>query len=113
MAYIFLSFSEHLNRGANSKNDFYNLSLNEQFELLQRRIPLERQVSNFNTFIETCFPTNFNKKYYISCPNFLREKHQVAEDKPSFLNNVIPSSVSSAAIDLLSEGCDTYNISAA
>ena len=52
MAYIFLSFSEHLNRGANSKNDFYNLSLNEQFELLQRRIPLERQVSNFNTFIE-------------------------------------------------------------
>ena len=89
MAYIFLSFSEHLNRGANSKNDFYNLSLNEQFELLQRRIPLERQVSNFNTFIETCFPTNFNKKYYISCPNFLREKHQVAEDKPSFLNNVV------------------------
>ena len=42
MSYIFLSFSEHLNKGANSKNDYYNLSLNEQYELLKKRIPLDR-----------------------------------------------------------------------
>lgn len=89
MSYIFISYGEHLDRGANSKNDFYNLSLNEQYALLQKRIPLDRQVSSFSSFIETCFPSNFVKKYYISCPNFLREKHQSADDKPSFLNNLV------------------------
>lgn len=55
MSYIFLSYSENLVKGANSKNDFYNLSLTEQYELLKRRIPLDRQVSYFKSFIEICF----------------------------------------------------------
>ena len=46
-----------------------------------------RQVSNFNTFIETCFLLTLIRNI-IFCP-ILREKHQVAEDKPSFLNNVV------------------------
>ncbi len=29
------------------------------------------------------------KKYYISCPNFLREKKQNGDGKPSYLNNVV------------------------
>ena len=65
MSYIFISYSEHLDKGANSKNDFYNLSLNEQYALLQKRIPLDRQVSSFSSFIETCFPSNFVNRYYI------------------------------------------------
>lgn len=89
MAYIFLSFSEHLDKSSYSKNEFYKLSLNEQFSLLQKRIPLERQTSSFKSFIETCFPSNFEKRYYISCPNFLREKKQSEEGKPSYLNNVV------------------------
>lgn len=89
MSFIFLSFSEHLDRDSNLKNDFYNLSLNEQFKLLQKRIPLERQVNSFQKFIESCFPSGVVKRYYFSCPNFLREKRQAASDKPSFLNNVV------------------------
>lgn len=89
MAYLFLSFADHLDRTTNIKNEFYNLSLNEQFKLLQKRIPLERQTSNFQTFIESCFPTGMTKRYYISCPNFLREKEQCDSEAPSYLRNVV------------------------
>lgn len=37
MAYIFLSFGERLDKSSHSKSEFYNLSLNEQFKLLQKR----------------------------------------------------------------------------
>lgn len=89
MSYIFLSFSEHLDKTSYLKNDFYNISLNEQFELLQKRIPLGRQSSSFRNFIETCFPSGMKKNYYFSCPNFLREKKQNKEGKVSYLNNVV------------------------
>lgn len=89
MAYIFLSFSEYLDSASPFKNEFYNLSLSEQFMLLQKRIPLERQSSSLRSFIEACFPSNMTKKYYISCPNFLREKIQSEEGRPSYLKNVV------------------------
>lgn len=89
MAYLFLSFVDHLDRTTNIKNEFYNLSLNEQFKLLQKRIPLYRQTSSFQSFIEACFPTGMAKKYYISCPNFLREKEQRESGAPSYLRNVV------------------------
>lgn len=89
MAYLFLSFVDHLDRTTNIKNEFYNLSLNEQFKLLQKRIPLDRQSSSFQSFIEACFPTGMTKRYYISCPNFLREKEQRESGAPSYLRNVV------------------------
>lgn len=89
MAYLFLSFVDHLDRTTNIKNEFYNLSLNEQFKLLQKRIPLDRQSSSFQSFIEACFPTGMTKRYYISCPNFLREKEQRKRGAPSYLRNVV------------------------
>ena len=89
MAYLFLSFVDHLDRTTNIKNEFYNLSLNEQFKFLQKRIPLDRQTSSFQSFIEACFPTGMTKKYYISCPNFLREKEQRESGAPSYLRNVV------------------------
>lgn len=76
MAYIFLSFSKHLDKTTTFQNEFYKTSLNDQFAMLQKRIPLNRQVSSFKQFIEICFPSDFKKRYYISCPNFLREKMQ-------------------------------------
>ena len=51
MSYLFLSFADHMDRTTNIKNEFYNLSLNEQFKLLQKRIPLDRQSSSFKSFI--------------------------------------------------------------
>lgn len=89
MSYLFLSFADHMDRTTNIKNEFYNLSLNEQFKLLQKRIPLDRQSSSFQSFIEACFPTGMTKRYYISCPNFLREKEQRESGAPSYLRNIV------------------------
>lgn len=89
MAYLFLSFTDRLNNGSNFKSELYNQSLNEQFENLQKRIPLDRQVGSFNSFIEECFPTNMTKKYYLSCPNFLREKESSKTGRVQYLDNVV------------------------
>ncbi|OLA94704.1 MAG: hypothetical protein BHW64_02545 [Candidatus Melainabacteria bacterium LEY3_CP_29_8] len=51
MAYLFLSFTDRLNNGSNFKSELYNQSLNEQFENLQKRIPLDRQVGSFNSIL--------------------------------------------------------------
>ncbi len=89
MSYLFLSFSEHLTTTSRNKSDLYNASLVDQFEVLQRRIPPERRTSSLESFIERCFPSGIRKKYYFSCPNFLREKKQVNDGKAAFLNNVV------------------------
>ncbi len=89
MSYLFLSFADHMDKTTNIKSEFYNLSLNEQFKLLQKRIPLDRQSRSLQSFIEVCFPTEMTKRYYISCPNFLREKVQKESGAPSYLRNVV------------------------
>lgn len=38
-------------KASNSKNEFYKLSLNDQFNLLQKRIPLDRHINFFKKFI--------------------------------------------------------------
>lgn len=83
MPYLFISFYKNLDTEQNN-----NMSLNEQFKLLQRRMPLERQSSSLKEFMEICFPSGFRKKYYIACPNFKREKES---GKYGFwyLNNVV------------------------
>ena len=89
MAYLFLSFTDRLNNGSNFKSELYNQSLTEQFEYIQKRIPLDRQVGSFMTFIEACFTTGMVKKYYISCPNFLREKESSKSGRVQYLDNVV------------------------
>ncbi len=89
MQYLFLSFTDRMNKGSNFKSELYNQSLNEQFALLQKRIPLNRQVGSLRQFIEYCFPTGMVKKYYISCPNFLREKESSKSGKVQYLDNVV------------------------
>lgn len=89
MAYLFISYAEHLNQGARNKTEFYNLSLIEQFEILQKRIPEARRKSSFRDFIDTCLPPSLLKKFYISCPNFLRDRKNSEDGKSSYLNNVV------------------------
>ncbi len=89
MAYLFLSFTDRLNRSSNFKSELYNQSLTEQFEYIQKRIPLDRQTGSFMNFIEACFTTGLIKKYYISCPNFLREKEPSKSGKVQYLDNVV------------------------
>ena len=77
MSYLFLSFSDKMEKKGKFGGDLYSASLNDQFAQLQKKIPLDRQVSSLNRFIETCFPSGMKKKYYFSCPNFIREKRVV------------------------------------
>ncbi len=87
MKYLYLSFAEHLENDSKNR-DFYNLSLIKQYELLKRRIPDKQRIDDFKVFIERCFPPEFSKTYYLSCPNILREKN---EDRYGFLylNNLV------------------------
>ena len=89
MSYLFLSFTDRLDKGSNFKSELYNQSLNEQYKQLQKRIPLNRQVGSFKQFIEYCFPTGMTKRYYIACPNFLREKESSKSGKVQYLDNVV------------------------
>ena len=57
MSYLFISFADRLDRDINVKNELFGESLRSQFNNLQKRIPLRKQINDFQTFIETCFPT--------------------------------------------------------
>lgn len=86
MSYIFLSFHKRLDSNSTNKKDYYSLSLNNQYEKLKKRLPLEKQFS-FREFIEGCFQSGFLKRYFFTCPNFLREKKELS--KVSYLYNVV------------------------
>lgn len=88
MSYIFISFADNLDKDSKSKRDFYNISLEKQYQILKKRIPLMKRIDSFTEFIEYCFPSGVTKKYYLSCPNFLREK-RVNSNGSSYLNNLV------------------------
>ena len=88
MQYLFISFSDNLTNDSKSKRDFYNLSLEKQYQNIQKRIPIDRRIESFNQFIEQFFPSGVQKKYYLSCPNFLREKRK-NNSGATFLNNLV------------------------
>ena len=64
------------------------MSLIKQYELLKRRIPDKQRIDDFRVFIERCFPPEFSKTYYLSCPNILREKNETNHGF-SYLNNLV------------------------
>ena len=69
MAYLFISFADRLDREISVKNELFGASLKSQFENIQRRLPLKKRTSSFERFMEACFPSGMEKKYFISCPN--------------------------------------------
>jgi superfamily I DNA and/or RNA helicase len=91
MAVLFLDFYNNLRvRNGNNKvveKNIYNTPLEEQFELINSRLPLKARYNDFRSLIQESFPSGLPKKYYLSCPNYIRE----FEDKGtvSFLNNVV------------------------
>jgi len=87
---IFLDFYSNFEtkERSNYKNkNIYSVSLMEQFELINNRLPLNLRFSDFRTFIENAFPSGLNKRYYISCPNYKREVEERAT--VNFLRNVV------------------------
>ena len=79
MQYLFISFSDNLTNDSKSKRDFYNLSLEKQYQNIQKRIPIDRRIESFNQFIEQFFPSGVQKRYYLSCPNFLRHSIKLSQ----------------------------------
>lgn len=91
MAVLFLDFYNNLrSRNRNNKvaeKNIYNTPLEEQFELINSRLPLKVRYNDFRSLIQESFPSGLPKKYYLSCPNYIRK----FEDKGtvSFLKNVV------------------------
>ena len=101
MAYLYLNFLDNLNQGSKSWDDFYTTSLNEQFEMIKRKLSLS--VNNVQEFLGYAFPTQASKNYYISMPSFDRRVKQnrrgrdviynivIRPEKDYYLNPIIPS----------------------
>ncbi len=84
---LFISYTRLLENTSKNKDDFYRDSLKDQFTALQLRIPIEKRTDDFVEFFEAMSPSGLQKKYTISCPNFLRELQ--TDGKTVFLKNVV------------------------
>lgn len=70
MSYLYLNFLDNLSQGSKSWDDFYTLSLTEQYEALKRKLG-RYAPDTLQSFIVTCFPFG-NHNYYISMSGFER-----------------------------------------
>ncbi len=88
MGIIFIDFSYNMDSKNKNIDSYYSLSLRDQYENIKKRLPRNVQIiDELEVFIEQAFPTGMIKKYYITTPNFEREKREVGY--ASFLNNVV------------------------
>lgn len=93
--YLYLNFFDNLTKGLGEKSwgkeDFYTLSLNEQYEILKRKLG-RYAPDTLQEFITQCFPI-FTATYCISMPAFEREiQTRTKKDGtagPQFVNNVV------------------------
>lgn len=109
-AVLLIDFSLRRREGSRFKTEVYVGSLEEQYQKLQKRVALNRRVS-FEEFVRICFPTNLPKKYYISCPNFIREKVSSSSGTTQFLHNlVIRPELTPAMQDILPEHQNVFLI---
>jgi hypothetical protein len=91
MAVLFLDFYNNLRSNNGNKNGvektIYSTPLEEQFELINNRLPLKFRYNDFRSLIQDSFPSGLPKKYYLSCPNYIREFDE--RETVSYLNNVV------------------------
>ena len=93
--YLYLNFFDNLTKGLGEKGwgkeDFYTLSLNEQYEILKRKLG-RYAPDTLQEFITQCFPI-VTATYCISMPAFEREiQTRTKKDGtagPQFVNNVV------------------------
>ena len=93
--YLYLNFFDNLTKGLGEKSwgkeDFYTLSLNEQYEILKRKLG-RYAPDTLQEFITQCFPI-VTATYCISMPAFEREiQTRTKKDGtagPQFVNNVV------------------------
>lgn len=86
MSYLYLNFIDNLEQGSKNWDDFYTSSLNEQYEVIKRRIG--NNIETLQSFIAEAFPRFVTKKYYISMPSFYRIQEENKRGK-TCVNNII------------------------
>lgn len=87
MSYLYLNFTENLERGSRSWDDFYTTSLNEQYEALKPRLG-HFAADTLQEFIASAFPLT-DKYYYISLPGFDRRMRENRRGLQCIYNIVI------------------------
>ena len=91
MGYLYLNFIDNLNNGSKNWDDFYTLSLNEQYEALKPKLESDTTLvpEDLRRFINFCFSANEKQVYYISMPCFTREMKANRRGKDCIYNIVI------------------------
>lgn len=88
MGYLYLNFCDNLENGSKSRNDFYTVSLSEQYKALKQKIGLYAP-DTLQEFIAHIFPVAQDKTYYISLPAFRRSMRENFRGKQCVFNIVI------------------------
>lgn len=71
MSYLYLNFYDNLNQGSKSWDDFFTLSLTEQYDSIKRRIG-RFAPSTIQELVSACCPLTY-QTYYVSMPGFDRQ----------------------------------------
>lgn len=87
MSYLYLNFYDNLNQGSKSWDDFYTLSLTEQYDVLKRKLG-RYAPDTLQELIAACCPSS-NHTYHISMPSFERKTTTNKRGKECICNIVI------------------------
>lgn len=104
MSYLYLNFYDNLNQGSKSWDDFYTLSLTEQYESIKRRIG-RFAPSTLQEFVGACCPLTY-QNYFVSMPGFDRQTTVNRRGKECIYNIVIRPEKSAYSTNLLSTQYD-------
>ena len=90
--YLFVDFAFHMEDAGTARKqnnrDYYSDSLEKQYQELFENYRIDNNRS-LSEFIRICFPDSMPKRYYLSCPNFIREKQENKSGTTQYLNNLV------------------------
>lgn len=86
--YLFISFVDHLEEKSRNYDDFFNEPLINQYKRLSMRVSANERIYSFSDFIHKMMP-NLTGTFFVSCPNFIREKDENRTGTTQFLRNVV------------------------
>ncbi len=87
MSYLYLNFYDNLNQGSKSWDDFYTLSLTEQYDVLKRKLG-RYAPDTLQELVTACCPSSYHT-YHVSMPSFERKTTTNRRGKECIYNIVI------------------------
>ncbi len=105
MSFLYLDFTRNISDGKQFGADFFNTSLEEQYQSILRRMPIGMsKVSDFTQFINMCFNAMEAKWYYLSMPSFNREAKPDIKGVDYYNNVVVRPQKTNAMQYILPQG---------